>query len=84
MKGREVTGKDMIRKYLDRISIIARIAVEEEEMSKEEALKLIEEYGNETITRTMNMGLGDFAILAMMELVKANIEMGGEENETSS
>ena len=71
----EVKGKDMITRYLDRIGIVARIGVIDGEFTKDGILEYISAYGNEKIEGTLNMGDAEFAILAMMEMVKAGVEM---------
>ena len=71
----EIKGKDMITKYLDRIGIVARIGVEDGEFTKDEILGYISAYGNEKIEGTLNMGDAEFAVLAMMEILKTGIDM---------
>ena len=70
----EIKGKDMITKYLDRIGIVARIGVEDGEFTKDEILEYISTYGNEKIDGTLNMGDAEFAVVAMMEVLKTGIE----------
>ena len=67
--------KDMIKKYLDRIGIVARIGVIDGEFTKDEILEFISTYGNDKIEGTLDMDDMDFAMLAMMEMVKATAEM---------
>ena len=78
---REVTGKEMVTKFLDRIAITARIAVESGECTAEEILDYIKEYGNEKIANAMEMEDKDFALLAMLELVKTSMELREELSE---
>ena len=83
---REVTGKEMVTKFLDRIAITARIAVENNECTADEILGYIKEYGNEKIVKTMEMKDADFAMMAMLEIMKTHMEMreemrGGDDGE---
>jgi len=75
----EVTGKEMITRFLDRIAVTARIAVESGECSKDEMLDYITQYGNKKIIDVMEMKKSRFAMLAMMELVKTSVEIEEEE-----
>ena len=74
----ETKGKDMIKKYLDRIGIVARIGVIDGEFTKGEILEFISTYGNDKIESTLDMDDMDFAMLAMMEMVKATADMAKE------
>lgn len=74
----EIKGKDMIKKYLDRIGIVARIGVIDGEFTKDEILEFISTYGNDKIEGTLDMDDMDFAMLAMMEMVKATADMAKE------
>ena len=74
----ETKGKDMIKKYLDRIDIVARIGVIDGEFTKDEILEFISTYGNDKIEGTLDMDDMDFAMLAMMEMVKATADMAKE------
>lgn len=76
---KDVTGKEMVTKFLDRIAITARIAVENGECTAEEILGYIKDYGNKKIVETMEMKERDFALMAMLELVKTSMEMRDEE-----
>lgn len=70
----EIKGKDMIKKYPDRIGIVARIGVIDGEFTKGEILEFISTYGNDKIEGTLDMDDMDFAMLAMMEMLKAGVE----------
>lgn len=74
----EIKGKDMIKKYLDRIGIVARIGVIDGEFTKGEILEFISTYGNDKIEGTLDMDDMDFAMLAMMEMVRATADMAKE------
>lgn len=74
----ETKGKDMIKKYLDRIGIVARIGVIDGEFTKDEILEFISTYGNDKIEGTLDIDDMDFAMLAMMEMVKATADMAKE------
>ena len=65
----ELDGKKMIRGYLKRIAIVARISTEEGEYTKEDILEEIKTYGNEIINEAFNMKKGEFAIMALMEAI---------------
>lgn len=74
----EIKGKDMIKKYLDRIGIVARIGVIDGEFTKGEILEFISTYGNDKIEGTLDIDDMDFAMLAMMEMVRATADMAKE------
>ena len=74
----ESKGKDMIKKYLDRIGIVARIGVIDGEFTKGEILEFISTYGNDKIEGTLDMDDMVFAMLAMMEMLKATADMAKE------
>ena len=74
----EIKGKDMTKKYLDRIGIVARIGVIDGEFTKGEILEFISTYGNDKIEGTLDMDDKVFAMLAMMEMLKATADMAKE------
>ena len=74
----EIKSKDMIKKYLDRIGIVARIGVIDGEVTKGEILEFISTYGNDKIEGTLDMDDKVFAMLAMMEMLKATADMAKE------
>ena len=81
----EVTGKEMITKFLDRVTITARVGVETGEFTKEEILDYITQYGNKRIIKLLEMSEEKFAMVAVMELVRTGMEIKemerGEEND---
>ena len=65
----EVTGKEMITKFLDRVAITARVGVETGEFTKEEILDYITQYGNKRIIKLLEMSEEKFAMVAVMGVI---------------
>ena len=63
--------KDMLRSYLRKVAIIAKIGIESGEWTREESEKFVIEYGNEQFAKILNMGAGEFAVFALTDALSS-------------
>lgn len=70
-KEKELEGtKKLIQNFLRRTAVLAKIGIENEEWTREEAETFVMEYGNEQFGKILNMGDEEFMLFAMGEAVQ--------------
>ena len=62
--------KRLIRNFLRRAAVVAKVGIEDGEWSREEAEKFVMEYGNEQFSKVLNMEEDEFMMFAMGEALQ--------------